>query len=134
MDIQIGDNVPLKRINMNKKQLPSKREIIPASPEPATKLRAAFTDEFKRDAVARLNSGAQSATALAMELGIRRNLLYKWAKKLDEQSPGQVFRSPGRPTAGALSEVEQLRKDLASAQEELAILKKFDAYLTRLKK
>jgi transposase len=119
---------------MNKKQLPSKREIIPASPTLAAKGRVTFTDEFKRTAVERLRAGGQSGTDLAIELGIRRNQLYKWAKKLDEQAPGEVFRSPGRPAAGDLSEVEQLRKDLAGAQEELAILKKLDAYLTRLKK
>ena len=50
------------------------------------------------------------------------------------ETPGEVFRSPGRPAAAELSEVEQLRRELARAQEELAILKKFDAYLTRLKK
>ncbi|WP_020651648.1 transposase [Massilia niastensis] len=119
---------------MKKKQLPSKREIIPASPTSAPKPRATFTDEFKRKAVSRLRSGGQSATDLAIELGIQRSQLYKWAKKLDEQSPGDTFRSPGRPAVSELSEVEQLRRDLAKAQEELAILKKFDAYLTRLKK
>lgn len=119
---------------MKKTQLPSKQEIAPVSTDVAPKTRAVFTDEFKRKAVARLRAGDQSATDLAVELGIRRNQLYKWAKKLDEQSPGEQFRSPGRPEASALSEVEQLRRDLASAQEELAILKKFDAYLTRLKK
>jgi transposase len=119
---------------MKKTQLPSKREIIPTSPESAPKLRATFTDAFKRDAVARLRAGNQSATNLAGELGLRRNQLYKWAKKLDEQSSGEALRSPGRPPTGNLSEIEQLRCDLASAQEELAILKKLDAYLTRLKK
>ncbi|WP_219116369.1 hypothetical protein [Janthinobacterium sp. UMAB-56] len=48
---------------MNKKQLPSEREIVPMSPESAPKLRATFTDEFKRDAVARLRAGNQNATA-----------------------------------------------------------------------
>lgn len=119
---------------MNKKQLPSKREIVPTSPDSASKPRTAYTDEFKREAVARLRAGGQSATDLAVELGIRRNQLYKWSKKLDEQAPEEVFRSPGRPAISELSEVEQLRRDLANAQEELAILKKFDAYLTRLKK
>jgi len=119
---------------MNKKQLPSKREITPKSPESDAKPRTTFTDEFKRDAVAKLRAGGQSGEEVAIELGIRRNQLYKWAKKLNEQSPGEVFRSPGRPAAAELTEVEQLRRDLASAQEELAILKKFDAYLTRLKK
>ncbi|MCA1859156.1 transposase [Janthinobacterium sp. HSC-3S05] len=119
---------------MKKKQLPSKREIIPTSPESTPKLRATFTDAFKRDAVARLRAGNQTATDLAVELGLRRNQLYKWAKKLDEQSLEEALRSPGRPPTGNLSEIEQLRRDLASAQEELAILKKLDAYLTRLKK
>jgi len=119
---------------MTNKKLPSKREIIPASPKSAAKPRATFTDEFKRDAVARLRSEGQNATTLALELGIRRNMLYKWADKLDKQSHGEAFRSPGRPVATELNEVEQLRRDLAAAQEELAILKKLDAYLTRLKK
>ncbi|QYG07113.1 transposase [Janthinobacterium sp. PAMC25594] len=65
---------------MKKKQLPSKGEIIPTSPESAPKLRATFTDEFKRDVVARLRAGNQSATNLAVEQGLRRNQLYKWAK------------------------------------------------------
>ena len=119
---------------MTNKKLPSKREIIPASSKSAPKARATFADDFKRNAVARLRSGAQTATSLALELGVRRNLLYKWAKKLDEQSPGEEFRLPGRPAASELNEVEQLRRDLAEAQEELAILKKLDAYLTVLKK
>ena len=119
---------------MKKKQLPSKREIVPASSESVPKQRATFSDEFKRDAVSRLHSGKQSATDLAMELGIRRNLLYKWADKIEKQAPDKKLRSPGRPATSELSEVEQLRRELAKAQEELAILKKFDAYLTRLKK
>ena len=119
---------------MKKKQLPSKREIIPVPPESALKQRAKFTDEFKRAAVLRLREPGQSATDLAFELGIRRNQLYKWEKKLGEQAPGELFRSPGRPVAGDETEVETLRRELAGAQEELAILKKLDVYLTRLKK
>jgi len=119
---------------MKKKQLPSKREIVPVSSESVPKQRATFSDEFKREAVARLHSGKQSATDLAMELGIRRNLLYKWADRIENQAPDKKLRSPGRPATSELSEVEQLRRELAKAQEELAILKKFDAYLTRLKK
>lgn len=119
---------------MKKQLVTSKRETVPASSTPVAKQRATFTDEFKRSAVARLRSGEQSATALALELGIRRNQLYKWAKRLDEQPPGQALRAPGRPPTGELSEVERLRRELAAAQQELAILKKLDAYLTRLKK
>lgn len=119
---------------MKKKQLPSKRDIVPASSDATPKPRTIFPDEFKRDAVLRLRSGEQTASDLAIELGIRRTQLYKWAKKFDAQAPDETFRSPGRPAASELSEVEQLRRELAKAQEELAILKKFDAYLIRLKK
>lgn len=119
---------------MNKKQVTSKREIIPTSVEPVPKQRAVFTDEFKRMAVSRLRDGGQTATDLAVELGIRRNQLYKWAKQIDEQAAAGPLRSPGRPAVGQLSEVEQLRRQLAKAEQELAILKKLDAYLTRLKK
>ena len=119
---------------MTNKQLPSKREIVPASTDSTPKRRATFSDEFKRQTVARLRSGEQSATDLAVELGIRRNLLYKWVDKVEKQAPDKKLRSPGRPPTSELSEVEQLRLKLAKAEQELDILKKFDAYLTRLKK
>ena len=119
---------------MKKKELPSKREIIPTATEQMPKQRAVFSDEFKRTAVSRLRDGRQTATDLALELGIRLNQLYKWAKQFDAQAPQRRFRSPGRPALSELSEVEQLRRKLAQAEEELAILKKLDAYLTRLKK
>ena len=84
--------------------------------------------------MSRLRHGDQNATLLAIELGIRRNQLYKWARKIDEQGPDVALRDPGRPPIAEESEVTRLRRELAEAKEELAILKKFDAYLTRLKK
>jgi len=119
---------------MTNKKLPSKWEIIPASFEAVSRNRSTYTDEFKRTAVARLHSGEQSATDLAIELGLGRNMLYKWADKIDKQAPDQELRGPGRPAASELSEIDQLRLKLAKAEQELAILKTFDAYLTRLKK
>ena len=119
---------------MTNKKLPSKREIIPASSKAVSRKRSTYTDEFKRTAVARLHSGDQSAADLAIELGLGRNMLYKWADKIDKQAPDQELRGPGRPAASELSEIDQLRLKLAKAEQELAILKKFDAYLTRLKK
>ena len=119
---------------MTNRKLPSKREIVPASSETTARKRAIYSDEFKRSTVARLHSGEQSAADLAIELGIRRNMLYKWADKIEKQAPEKKLRAPGRPATSELSEVEQLRLKLAKAEQELAILKKFDAYLTRLKK
>ena len=76
----------------------SKPEVGPvkASPRPRTK----FTDEFKRMAVARLRE-TDNATLLALELGIRRNQLYKWARMRHELEPGKtaLYRIVVRGTA-----------------------------------
>ena len=60
-------------------------------------------------------------------------MLYKRAERVEKQAPDKKLRTLGRPVTSELSEVEQLRLKLAKAEEELAVLKKFDAYLTRLK-
>jgi transposase len=104
-----------------------------SKPAPAAPSRTKFTDEFKRMAVARLRE-TDNVTLLALELGIRRNQLYKWAKALEELEAGKSLKGPGRPPASEESEVARLRRELAKAQQELTVLKKFDAYLTRLKK
>ena len=116
---------------MKNKPLQSQRPVAPASPPPSRSPRTVFTDEFKRDAVAKLRQPGTNATLLALELGIRRNLLYKWAKVLDESAPGVPLREPGRPPTSDESEVVQLRRRLAKAEQELAVLKKCDAYLIR---
>mgnify|MGYP003525823812 FL=1 len=114
------------------KNTPSK---IPVDPDSESKQhRAVFTKEFKLAAVARLKDGRQTATALALELGVRRNQLYKWAKTLEQNGPEGGFKSRGRKPAGQESEVVRLRRQLARAQQEVAILKKFDAYLKQLKR
>ncbi|QBH99702.1 transposase [Pseudoduganella albidiflava] len=95
--------------------------------------RSVYTKQFKLAAVARLNDGKQTAEALALELGVRRNQLYKWAKALEQKGPEASFSSRGRKPASEESEIVQLKRQLARAQEELAILKKFDAYLKRQK-
>jgi transposase len=133
MDIQIEDNMP-QRILMKNKDLPTTKSVESGAQVGAPAPRTKFTNEFKRSAVAKLRESGTNATLLAIELGIRRNQLYKWAKTLDERGPDTDFRSPGRPAASEETEVVRLRRELARAQQELAVLKKFDAYLTRLKK
>jgi transposase len=98
------------------------------------KFRTVFSDEFKRAAVYQLRQREQSATALALELGIRRNQLYKWARQVDALGADEKLKTPGRPPQSDETEVARLRRQLARAEEELAILKKFDAYLTHLAK
>jgi transposase len=118
---------------MKPKKITPQKQAVPTAPAASSK-RKVFTDEFKRSAVERMQKDDANATALALELGVRRNQLYKWAKMLDARGPGTGFSGPGRLPADQESEVVRLRRELARANEELAILKKFDAYLTRLKK
>ena len=104
-------------------------------PSAAPQKRAVFSKEFKLDAVRRLNGGGQTVTALALELGIRRTQLYKWAQEFAQNGPDKSFTRPrGRKPADQESEVVRLRRQLADAQMEIEILKKFDAYLKRLKR
>lgn len=131
MDTQIGDNMPRKE-PMKNKHLTSKQSENPPEAS-AAKPRAKFSDEFKRTAVARLRESGTNATLLALELGIRRNQLYKWAKAIEELPPDKSLRSPGRPPVSEENEIARLRRELAEEKQKVAILKKFSAYLTRPK-
>jgi len=95
--------------------------------------RQRFSKELKLNAVALLKAGQKPATQIALELGVRRNQLYKWAAELDEKS-GDVaaaFNGSGRKPVAAQSEVERLRAELARVTEERDILKKAAAYFAK---
>ncbi|MDB5959532.1 MAG: transposase [Massilia sp.] len=92
--------------------------------------RKSFTSKFKKEAVAKLETST-NVSLLAVELGIRRNQLYKWQKQLQASGPDATMKSPGRPPAKAESEVTRLRRDNARLEMELAILKKAEAYFRR---
>ncbi|MBC7755470.1 MAG: transposase [Bdellovibrio sp.] len=64
--------------------------------------RQKFSKEFKLNAVRLLKAGQKPATQLALVLGIRRNLLYKWAETLAAHG-GDVqtaFNGPGHNKLG----------------------------------
>jgi transposase len=112
---------------MKKQNLPTKSTAIETPESASSKPRKTFSDAFKRDAVARLRESGVNASLLAVQLGVRRNQLYKWENALAKLEPGAV------PVADE-DEVATLRRKLTKVEQELAVLKKFDAYLTRLKK
>lgn len=105
-------------------------DMVVSAPQP----RKAYTKEFKLSVIAQMQQGQKSVTALALELGLRRNQLYKWASAYSQNEPGKAFSGGGRPAGSEEREIVKLRRQLARANEELTILKKFDAYLTRQKK
>jgi transposase len=78
---------------------PKKRNSIAValpSSSSVTAERKVFTDEFKQAAVERMKQGDIGVTALACELGIRRNQLYKWEKILEGRIPGEPVRGRWR--------------------------------------
>ncbi len=82
--------------------------------------RRRFTPDFKRQAVQLLNAGQRPAAAIARELGIPRNRLYKWQKAVAVH--GGAFPGSGRQAEPA-AEVARLRRELARVTDERDILK-----------
>ncbi len=87
-------------------------------------------EEFKREAVRLLDLGEKPAKELAMELGIRRTLLYRWRDQLREKGEA-AFSGGGRPRNDQLSEIAMLKKELKEVKEERDILKKAAACFAR---
>jgi len=92
--------------------------------------RQRFNKEFKLEAVRLLELGQKPATQLALELGIRRNLLYKWQRDLRGKGDA-AFRGQGRNPHDQPSEVERLKAELKKVTEERDILKKAAAYFAK---
>lgn len=88
-----------------------------------------YSAEFKREAVRLLESGDKSATDVAMELGIRRNQLYKWQHALRKGGEKAFPGSGSNPSQK--SEIALLKRELERVTEERDILKKAAAYFAR---
>lgn len=92
--------------------------------------RRTFSKEFKLEAVRLLEQGDKSPNEIAMDLGIRRNMLYKWQEQINKQGDN-AFRGPGRKPIDQQDEVARLRKELAEVKLERDILKKAAAYFAK---
>ena len=94
------------------------------------KPRTTFSAEFKREAVLLLEQGDKPATQLARELGVRRNLLYKWKYEIDELGTEAFPGKGGRPK-NEDSEMAAMKTELKKLREENEILKKAAIYFAR---
>lgn len=88
------------------------------------------TKEFKLEAIRLMRESGRPASEIAMELGIRRNQLYKWANQLD-QAGELAFKGRGRPKKEDQSEMTTLKQENEKLREEVEILKKAAAYFAR---
>lgn len=89
-----------------------------------------YPKAFKLEALRLMEESQRPASEIAMELGIRRNQLYKWKEQLmkkgDVASPKK-----GRPKKSEQSELSLLRQELKRLKEENEILKKAAAYFAK---
>lgn len=92
--------------------------------------RQRFTKEFKSEAVRLLRHADKPAAEIALELGIRRNQLYKWRDELDKKGEG-AFEGSGRKPLNQEGEMSRLRRELERVKEERDILKKAAAYFAK---
>ena len=92
--------------------------------------RGRYSREFKLEAVRLLNEGKKPAAELAMKLGVKRTLLYRWR---DQARVGgdAVFSGSGRPSKDRQSEISRLKAELKAVTEERDILKKAAAYFAK---
>ena len=92
--------------------------------------RQTYTKEFKIEAVRLLEESEKTGMEISRELGIRRNMLYKWQKEL--QSKGDcAFKGPGRNLAASDDQMTKLKRENDRLREEVEILKKAAAYFAR---
>ncbi len=89
-----------------------------------------YPREFKLEAIHMMESSDRPTSEIAMQLGIRRNLLYKWKEQMTKK--GEVpSAKKGRPKKEDQSEMATLRQEVKRLREENEILKKAAAYFAR---
>ncbi len=98
--------------------------------KPKRKPYQTYTKEFKQEAVRLMETSNRPSSEIAMELGIRRNQLYKWKEQLSEKG-ADAFKGRGRPTKQNQSELTTLQQENNRLREEIEILKKAAAYFAR---
>lgn len=97
------------------------------------KQRQTFTAEFKQEAVRLLEHADKPASEIALDLGVRRNQLYKWREQLADKGE-HAFQGSGRKPKDQESEIVRLKRELAEMTEERDILKKAAQYFARTSK
>jgi transposase len=82
-----------------------------------------YPKEFKLEALRLMEQSNKPASEIAMQLGIRRNQLYKWKEQMIQK--GEVpSGSKGRPKKEEPYELLEIKQELKRLKEENEILKK----------
>lgn len=87
-----------------------------------------YTEEFKRDATALVDSSGKTVTAVARELGISSESLRGWYRKAKAD---QGESHSGELTGAEREELRRLRKENREQQQTIEILKKATAFFVK---
>ena len=90
-----------------------------------------YTREFKLEAIRLMETSGRQPAEIAMQLGIRRNQLYKWKEQLAKRGEAAFSKKQGRPLKEDQSELATLKQENLRLKEENEILKKAAAYFAR---
>ena len=90
-----------------------------------------YPREFKLEAVRLMNESDRPSSEIAMELGIRRNQLYKWKEQLEKKGEAGFAKGRGRPKKEDESELSRVKRELERVKEENVILKKAAVFFAR---
>ena len=88
------------------------------------------TREFKLEVLRMMREGDRPTVEIARELGLKREMLYRWRDEYD-QKLDKAFKGSGRPKSEEASEISRLRKENQELREERDILKKAAAYFAK---
>lgn len=93
------------------------------------RIRRAFTDEFKREAVRLVEQSNQSVSRVAVDLDLQESVLRRWVQQMRS---GNWESGADKPLKSAhQQEIEQLRRELAKVKTERDILKKAVGYFAK---
>lgn len=95
------------------------------------KERKQYSREFKTEAVRLLCLKEKPSAQLAMELGVKRTLLYRWRDQMNTKGEAAFNRRTGPKPGNQEEENTRLRRELAQVKEERDILKKAAAYFAK---
>ena len=95
------------------------------------KKRGRYNRAFKVEAVRLLQRGEQPAAAVAVALGVKRALLYRWRDAVVAHGEEVFGGKPGPKPTPQAGEVARLKRELAALTEERDILKKAAAYFAK---
>ena len=87
-----------------------------------------YTEEFKRDAIALVDSSGKSVTAVARELGISSESLRGWYRQAKaDQGEGR----PGELTTQEREELRRLRRQNAEQAKTIEVLRKAAVFFAK---